>query len=80
MLSYADVCRYEARGIARIPKHEVIAVKRRDFTPFTNKLTAEQLESFERHPEKRTKWERDIIAKVLEASCTSSLRPQIRAV
>ena len=72
MLTHADVCRYEARGIARIPKHEVIAVKRRDFTPFTNKLTAEQLESFERHPEKRAKWERDIIAQVLKASCTSS--------
>ena len=37
--------KYQALGEAKIPKHEIIAAKRRDFTPFTNPLSAQQLVS-----------------------------------
>ena len=55
------------RGIAKIPKHEIIAVKRRDFTPFTNPLPRKQMDYFERHPEKRREWERRTLGKVFYA-------------
>jgi hypothetical protein len=59
--------KYMERGIAKIPKREVIAVKRRDFTPFTNPLPRKQMEYFERHPEKRREWERRTLGKVFYA-------------
>jgi hypothetical protein len=55
------------RGIAKIPKREVIAVKRRDFTPFTNPLPRKQMDYLERHPEKRREWERRTLGKVFYA-------------
>lgn len=59
--------KYLERGIAKIPKREVIAVKRRDYTPFTNPLPRKQMDYFERHPEKRREWERNTLGKVFYA-------------